>query len=208
MKNTLRLLTLLFLGISVVFFIGCEDDDADDVSPLAGTWVMTNMEQTALYTSVNDLTSLGLPIAAGDTLGGGTVTWAVFNGYFGVEASIEIFEDGTYLLEGTFPVSNDTLGYTISTIDLSDPGTWEAADDLSTILLAGAAYVIPPSGEQGPITVDDVDNPTTLGITYGEVETITTILPVDANQDGTDDMWVPDISVVSASSTTLAFEKQ
>lgn len=40
MKHPFKLIALLLLGISVVFFVGCEDENDDDVSPLVGTWVM------------------------------------------------------------------------------------------------------------------------------------------------------------------------
>lgn len=205
MKHPFKLIALLLLGISVVFFVGCEDENDDDVSPLVGTWVMSNMEQTALYTAAADVANLG--ISAGDTLGGGTVPWAAFSA-LGITAEAELFDDGTYTLTGTFPDANDTLGFDLGTVDLDDAGDWSGADDLSTLLLDGSIYVIPPSGVAGPITVDDVDNPTTIDMTYADQETITVVLPVDANGDGVPDMFVADVPVINTSSTTLGFTKQ
>ncbi len=205
MKNTFKLITLLLLGFSVVFFIGCEDDDDEDVSALVGTWTMTNMVQSASYAATVEITALGIP--AGTVLGGGTVPWAAFSG-LGVTAEAELFDDGTYTLTGTFPDANDTLGFDLGTVDLDDAGEWSGAEDFSTLLLDGAIYVIPPSGVAGPITVDDVDSPTTIDMTYADVETITVVLPVDANSDGIPDMFVPGVSVINTSSTTLGFTKQ
>jgi len=205
MKNTFKLITLLLLGFSVVFFIGCEDDDDDDVSALVGTWTMTNMVQSASYAATVEITSLGIP--AGTVLGGGTVPWAAFSG-LGVTAEVELFDDGTYTLTGIFPDANDTLGFDLGTVDLDDAGEWSGAEDLSTLLLDGSIYVIPPSGVAGPITLDDVDNPTTIDLTYANVETVTVVLPVDANSDGIPDMFVPGVSVINTSSTTLGFTKQ
>jgi len=204
--KTYKILSLALILALGVFLAGCSSDDTTtNQNPLVGTWVMNNMEQTALYTLAADMPTLGL--AAGDTLGGGTVDWTTLSA-IGVNATAELFDDGTYSLSGNVPQANDTLGFTPSLIMLSDQGVWEAADDLSTLLLNGAAQDFPPSGVAGPITVDNVDNPTTISMTYSEQESITVVLPVDANQDGIPDMFVPDVPVNAYSTTTLGFAAQ
>ena len=119
MKNTLRLLTLLLLGISVVFFIGCEDDDDDDVSPLVGTWTMSNMAQSSVYTAATAIAALGF--AEGDTVASGGMVWAEFSA-LGVDAEVVVKEDGTFTLVGHLPSANDTLGVAPAIIPLTDSG--------------------------------------------------------------------------------------
>ncbi|NOZ74304.1 MAG: hypothetical protein GXO90_02860 [FCB group bacterium] len=202
-KKILSLALILALGL---FLAGCEsDDNTTDQNPLVGTWVLNNMEQTALYTVAVDLATLGL--TAGDTLGGGTVDWATLSA-MGVNATAELFEDGTYSLNGNVAQASDTLGFAPTLIPLSDQGVWEAADDLSTLLLNGAAQDFPPSGVAGPITVDDVNNPTTISMTYSEQESETVVLPVDVNGDGIPDMFVDDVPINAYSTTTLGFAAQ
>lgn len=198
MKNTMRILVLLLLGLSVTFFIGCEEDEDEVIHALVGTWEMTNMAQAVSYATAD--ASLGYPI--GTVLGGGSADWTILHGGLGVEATAEIYNDGTYSLSGTFPVSNDTLGGTTTATQLDDAGTWEANDDLTALLLEGTIYVIPPSGEMGAITVDDAAAPTTIDMTYSADTVDSMYVFVSAYS-----VYVKTAIAVS-STTTLGFTKQ
>ncbi len=205
MNKLLKTLPFLLMVVGIVFFVGCAEEEEEEVHPLVGTWDMTNMEQSSLYTAADTILEIGK--FPGDTLGAGAMTWAEFSA-LGVSATAVLKEDETYTLSGNFPISNDTLGFTPSVVPLNDLGTWTAPEPLSTLLLEGSIYVIPPSGEPGEIEVDDIDNPTTLSISYSEVEADTVVLPIDLTGDDIPDMFLPDIPINSASSTTLGFEKQ
>lgn len=188
-----------------LFMISCESDEEDTTSPLAGTWELTNLMQSALYTAAQDIPSIGKSV--GDTLGAGEMVWAEFSA-LGVEATAELFDDGTYTLAGFLPDPSDTLGFAPDTVSFNDSGDWTTADDLSTLLLDGAARDFPPSGEAGPIEVDDVDNPTTIDMTYSDVGQRVVVLPVDTDLDGVPDLMIPDVSINDYSSSTLGFTKQ
>ncbi len=179
----------------------------EEVHPLVDTWDMTNMEQFSLYTVADTIFVIGM--LPGDTLGAGAMTWEEFSA-LGVSATLELKEDNTYRLSGNFPIFNDTLGFTPSVFPLEDQGTWTAPEPLSTLLLDGGIYDIPPSGEPGDIAVDDLDDPTTLSISYSEIEEDTVVLLIDISDppDGIPDMFLPDIPINEASSTTLGFTKQ
>ncbi len=162
MKNTLRLLTLLLLGISVVFFIGCEDDDDDDVSPLVGTWTMSNMAQSSVYTAATAIAALGF--AEGDTVASGGMVWAEFSA-LGVDAEVVVKEDGTFTLVGHLPSANDTLGVAPAIIPLTDSGDWIHDESVGSFLLDGGLYDL-----GGLLTLDDPDDPTTMTLNYSETD--------------------------------------
>lgn len=199
-------IVMAMLLASMFVFIGCDNStESSDTHPMVGTWEMTNMQQSALYTAKDTIQMIGK--FPGDTLGGGTKTWSDFSA-IGVNATANLREDNTYSLSGAFPNTSDTLGFPLDTLSLTDGGTWEADDPVTEVLLAGNFYVIPPSGQPGPVTVDDPENPTTLSISYSEVELDTVVLPVDTSGNQIPDFFIPNVRVNSATQTTLGFEKQ
>ncbi len=205
MKNTFKLIALLLLGISVVFFIGCEDDDDDEyvANELAGTWTMNDMSQTALYTAATDIAAIG--IVAGDTLGGGTVPWVAFQA-MGVSATVVLTDEDdvlSFTLTGYLPLGNDTLGFNPNVVPLPDAGSWSTNADLTHFTLTGDYF-----GMDGDLVYDATAVPATFTVSYSEVEVDTVVLPVDASDppDGIPDMFLPDIQINAMSSTTLGFE--
>ncbi|MBC8400882.1 MAG: hypothetical protein H8E14_05280 [Candidatus Marinimicrobia bacterium] len=163
MKNTLRLLTLLFLGISVIFFIGCEED-TDDVSPLVGTWTMSNMEQSSTYLAAEDAVTQGYGFAIGDTIGSGAMVWAQFS-ELGVNADVVVKDDDTFTLVGNLPSANDTLGVAPTIVPLTDSGVWTHDETAGTFILDGGLYDL-----GGVLTLDDPDDPTTMTLVYSELD--------------------------------------
>jgi len=193
-----KILSFTLIAALGLYLTGCSNNDTTDTNPLVGTWDMSNMEQMVTIATAD--ASLGYPV--GTVLGADTLTWSVLNGYFGVNASAELFNDGTYNLTGDFPVASDTLGGNLTVTPLSDAGTWTAASDLSTLLLEGSIYVIPPSGTAGPITVDNVDAPTTIDMTYDDSSVDSLYVYV-----ATYGIYLKTALQVS-STTTLGFTKQ
>ena len=184
---------LLILALS--FFMACEEDEEKpDIHPLVGTWTMDNMSQTSVFVAAVDLAALGF--AEGDTIASGGLTWAEFSA-LGVSASVIVNDDNTFTLTGSLPTANDTLGVAPSIIPLTDGGTWEAAEDLSTFLLDGALYDL-----GGLLTVDDMDDPTDMGLAYSEIDTsLARVLPVAG-------VGYFDILVDEHSSTVLGFVRE
>lgn len=170
MKNTIKTLALLCLGLSVVLFIGCEDED-EDVSPLVGTWAMSNMEQAAVYTAAADITALGF--AEGDPVATGGMVWAQFSA-LGVEAEVVVKDNGEFTLVGSLPQANDTLGVAPTIVALTDAGTWTHDETAGTFILDGSLYDL-----GGLLTLDDPDDPTTMTLVYSELDAdLTRVLPV------------------------------
>jgi len=200
MKDVVKLLLISSLLI-FSFFVACEKTEEEE-HPLVGTWAMTNMEQTSTYKADTDaLAAYG--IVKGATLGSGTLTWAQFSA-MGVSATVILKDDETFTLSGNLPLASDTLGKAPTIVPLNDQGTWTAAEDLSTLLIDGQLYDI-----GGVLTVDDKDNPKVISMTYSETAIPdTVVLPVDANQDGTPDMYLPDVPIVEDATTTLGWTKQ
>ena len=202
MKTTLKLLAFLMLGISVILFIGCEEDDDEYVAnELAGTWTMNEMSQTALYTAAADIAAIG--ISTGDTLGGGTVPWVAFQA-MGVSASVVLTDEDdvlSFTLTGYLPLGNDTLGFNPNVVPLPDAGSWSTNADLTHFTLTGDYF-----GMDGDLVYNATAVPATFTVSYSEVEVATVVLPVDVNADGIPDMFLDDIQINAMSSTTLGFE--
>ncbi len=194
MKNTFKLIAFLLLGISVIFFVGCEEDDDDDVSPLVGTWNMSNMEQSSIYTASADITTLGF--AAGDTVASGGMVWAEFSA-LGVNAEVVVKDDGTFTLAGNLPSANDTLGVAPNIIPLTDSGIWTHDETAGTFVLDGGLYDL-----GGVLTLDDPDDPTTMTLIYSELdEDLNKVLPVAG-------VGYFDVVLDESSTTTLGFTKE
>ncbi len=193
MKNTFKLISFLLLGISVVFFVGCEEDE-DDVSPLVGTWAMSNMEQASTYTAAEAIAALGF--AAGDTVASGGMVWAQFSA-LGVNAEVVVKDDGTFTLTGNLPTANDTLGVAPTIVPLTDNGTWTHDETLGTFILDGGLYDL-----GGLLTLDDPDDPTTMTLVYAELdEDLDKVLPVTG-------VGYFDVVLDEYSTTTLGFTKE
>ncbi|MFQ6614281.1 MAG: hypothetical protein ACE5D1_05500 [Fidelibacterota bacterium] len=201
MNTTRKILSFTLILALGLFLAGCESDDTTTAqNPLVGTWVMSNMEQSSTYVAAADIAALGYP--AGTPLGSGSMVWAQFSA-LGVSASVNLKDDNTFTLTGNLPVSSDTLGFAPSVVPLNDQGTWTAAEDMSTLMIDGGLYDL-----GGALTMDDAENPTVISMDYSAVDTITVVLPVDANQDGVPDMFIPDVSVQETSTTTLGWTIQ
>lgn len=202
MKIAGTIITAVLLLLGVVFFIGCEEEEAEEVHPLVGTWDMSNMEQSSTYyADTDDYTLYG--INRGDALGAGAMTWTEFSA-LGVSATIDLKDDFTFTLSGYLPVSSDTLGFAPSIVPLNDLGTWEAAADLSTLLIDGGIYDL-----GGALTLDDQDNPTVISMYYTETtEPDTVVVIIDADQDGIPETPLSDFPITEDSETTLGWTKQ
>ncbi|MFQ6605361.1 MAG: hypothetical protein ACE5D8_07385 [Fidelibacterota bacterium] len=199
--NKTQVIFLLLAAVGLIL-VGCESDDNGDTTtdPLVGEWVMSNMEQSSTYVAADSITALGY--GPGTPLGSGSMVWAQFSA-LGVSATVNLKEDNTFTLTGSLPVANDTLGFAPSVVPLNDQGTWSAAADYSTLLIDGGLYDL-----GGALTMDDPTNPTDISMAYTEVDTITVVLPVDVDQDGVPDMFLPDVSVQETSTTTLGWTAQ
>jgi hypothetical protein len=202
MNKYLKIVSFMLIIAMGLFLAGCESDDdtTTDQHPLVGTWVMDNMEQTSSFVAAADITALNYP--AGTPLGSGGMDWTAFSA-LGVSATVNLKDDFTFTLTGNLPVSSDTLGFAPSIVPLNDQGTWTAAEDMSTLLIDGGLYDL-----GGALTVDDATNPTSITMTYQSVDTITVVLPVDSDQDGIPDLFIPDVSVQETSTTTLGWAIQ
>jgi len=194
MKKIRFMPVTLLLILALSFFMACDEDEKEEVHPLVGTWTMDNMSQTSVFVAAVDLAALGF--AEGDTIASGGLTWAEFSA-LGVNASVIVNDDNTFTLNGNLPTANDTLGVAPSIIPLTDEGTWEAAEDLSTFLLDGALYDL-----GGLLTVDDENDPTDMGLAYSEIDTsLAKVLPVAG-------VGYFDILVDEHSSTVLGFVRE
>ncbi len=200
-KNRKPVVFSLLIAMGLIL-VGCESDDDNTTTtdPLVGEWVMSNMEQSSTYVAADSITALGY--GPGTPLGSGSMVWAQFSA-LGVSATVNLKEDNTFTLTGNLPVANDTLGFAPSIVPLNDQGTWTAATDYSTLLIDGGLYDL-----GGALTMDDPTNPTELSMVYSQVDTITVVLPVDLDQDGVPDMFIPDVSVQETSTTTLGWTAQ
>ncbi|MFH1852149.1 MAG: hypothetical protein ABIA75_07390 [Candidatus Neomarinimicrobiota bacterium] len=189
----MRILVLLLLGLSVTFFIGCEEDE-DEVGLLVGTWTMTNMAQNSVYTAATAIAALGF--AEDDTVASGGMVWAQFSA-LGVDAEVVVKDDGTFTLSGHLPSANDTLGIAPTIIPLTDSGTWTHDETVGSFILNGGLYDL-----GGLLTLDDPDNPTTMTLVYSELdEDLVKVLPVTGVGYFT-------VTLDEHSTTTLGFTKQ
>lgn len=193
---------VIFSILVLAFFSACENGEEEEVDPLVGTWDMSNMEQSSTYFADTD-NYAAYGINRGDTLGAGGLTWAEFSA-MGVSGTVILKDDGEFTLSGNFPVANDTLGLPPNIVPLNDLGTWEAAEDLSTILIDGDIYDI-----GGLLTLDDPDDPTVISITYAEVDVPDTlVLMIDADQDGIPETPLDNFPITEDSETTLGWTRQ
>jgi len=202
MKIAGTITTVILLLLGVVFFIGCEEEEAEEVHPLVGTWDMSNMEQSSTYyADTDDYAAYG--ITDGMVLGQGAMTWTEFSA-LGVSATVDLKDDFTFTLTGNLPVSSDTLGFDPTIVPLNDLGTWEAATDLSTLLIDGGIYDL-----GGALTLDDPDDPTVISMYYTETDDPDTVVVIiDADQDGTPETPLPNFPITEDSETTLGWTKQ
>ena len=196
MKLLLRITPMVLVILGLFFIIGCEETDEDEVvNPLVGAWDFSNMEQTSVYTAVDS--SLIPFYAPGDTVGSGGLTWAEFSA-MGVNGTVAMLEDGTFTLAGSFPVSNDTLGFAPAIVPLTDAGVWTEDVAAGTLLIDGAFYDL-----GGLMTLSDDETGLTLAYASSAIDTF--VLPV--NMGGTI-VFFPGIALNDASTTILGFTKQ
>ncbi|MEA3286038.1 MAG: hypothetical protein U9Q77_01495 [Candidatus Marinimicrobia bacterium] len=196
MKLLLRITPMVLVILGLFFIIGCEDTEDDpEINPLVGAWDFSNMEQSSVYTAVDS--SLIPFYAPGDTVGSGGLTWAEFSA-MGVNGTVAMLEDGTFTLDGSFPISNDTLGYAPVITPLTDAGVWTEDVTAGTLLIDGAFYDL-----GGLMTLSDDEAELTLVYASSEIDTF--VLPVDM---GGTIVFFPGIALNNASSTTLGFTKQ
>jgi len=197
MKLLPKMMAMLLVVLGLFFMIGCEDtSDDEDVNPLVGTWVFSNMEQSSVYTAVDD-TTLAPFYMTGDTVGSGSLTWVEFSA-MGVSATLAMLEDGTFTLSGNFPVANDTLGFAPAIVPLTDAGTWVEDTENGTLLIDGTLYDL-----GGVMTWSDDNN--TVSLVYADSEVGEFVLPV--NMGGTV-MFFPGTPLMEYSMTTLGFTRE
>lgn len=198
MKLLPKMIPMLLVVLGLFFIVGCEDtsDDDDVVNPLVGTWAFSNMEQTSVYTAVDD-TTLAPFYMTGDTVGSGSLVWAQFEA-MGVNGSLTILADGSFTLSGSFPLANDTLGMAPTITPLTDAGTWTEDTDAGTLVIDGAFYDL-----GGMVSWSDDEN--TVSMVYAASEVGEFVLPV--NMGGTV-MYFPGTMLNEYSMTTLGFTRQ
>ena len=198
MKLLLRITPMVLVILGLFFMVGCSDDDDDDavVDPLVGTWVFSNMEQTSVYTAIDD-TTLAPFYMTGDTVGSGTLVWAQFSA-MGVNATLTMLEDGSFTLSGNFPMASDTLGVAPTITPLTDAGSWTFDEAASTLLIDGAFYDL-----GGLMTMSDDE--ATVSMVYAASEDGEYVLPVDM---GGTIMYFPGTPLNEYSMTTLGFTRQ
>jgi|GEM_PF-1476291 len=168
--------------------------------PLVGTWALSDMEQTMVLKTAEDYSqTLGIP--PGYTLVDTTITWNMFQ-MLGVSLTVDLKEDNTFSMTGKLPVPSDTLGQLPSVLQLTDQGTWSAAEDMSTFTMQGNLYTL-----AGQLTLNNQDNPTMIGLAYAESSQDTLFYPVDLTQDGVPDTVVS-LVLQDSTATTLGFTKQ
>lgn len=188
-----------YIGITVLVslmigLVGCDDSSTNsNKGDLTGTWTMDNMEQSSVYLAAEDAMTQQLGFAVGDTVGAGALAWQQFQA-LGVQATVTL-EEQTFTLSGNLPIGSDTLGNAPQVIPLNDTGEWTADDELTTFSLMGARYEF-----SGILTVDDKDDPSTMSVSYSEVDTsLSRVVEAGGNYY--------DVKVDEHSSTTLGFAK-
>ncbi len=182
MKNIFKLLTLLFLGLSVVFFVGCEDDDADDDAVadhiLTGTWDLTYARAASTYLSAEDVTLIPglLAYTTGDTIAAGAMEWSDMQA-MSIAVNVVLNNDFSFEMTGFFPFANDTLGSLPAVNSVSQSGTWAYDDAAGTFALNGTLSTL-----GGLLTLDPEDAPTTITMVYAGADPDNPqdiVLPVD-----------------------------
>lgn len=193
---------LLIAGlVAIVSVAACNKETTQpQQDPLVGTWALSDMEQTTvLKTATDNSQTLGIPM--GYTLADTTITWNMFQ-LLGVSLTVDLKEDNTFSMTGKLPVTSDTLGQMPSVVQLTDQGSWSAAEDMSTFTMQGNLYTI-----AGDLTVNNQDNPTMIGLSYSEETQDTLLYPADLTQDGIPDTVVS-LIVQDSTATSLGFTKQ
>lgn len=192
--------SLILVGFAAVFIIaGCKKETTQpQQSPLVGTWDLTNMQQTTLIKTVNQV--LGV-LPAGYTLADTTVGWNAFQA-MGVSLTVDIKNDNTFTMTGNLPVPSDTLGTAPSVLHLTDQGSWNTSQDLSTISLEGNLYKV-----SGDLTLNNQNSPTQIGLSYTESSQDTFSVPLDLTQNQIPDT-ILSVIVMDSTATTLDFTKQ
>lgn len=194
MKMLLKITPMVLVILGLFFIVGCEEDEDVVVDPLVGTWDFSNMEKTSVYTAVDS--SLIPFYAPGDTVGSGGLVWAEFEA-LGVSGTVAMLEDGTFTLSGSFPVSNDTLGFAPTIVPLTDAGTWSEDTEAGTLLIDGAFYDL-----GGLMTLSDDE--TVISLVYVASAIDTFVLPVNMGTI----VYFPGIALNDYSMTTLGFTRQ
>jgi len=194
MKMLLKIAPMVLVILGLFFIIGCEDTTEDDpiVDPLVGTWDFSNMEQSsAYYASGDGLVAYGVP--AGTPLGSGGLTWAEFSA-MGVSGTVAMLDDGTFTLDGNFPIASDTLGVAPTITPLTDAGVWTEDAAAGTLLIDGAFYDL-----GGLMTLSDDETGLTLAYASAAIDskyvTLAPGLTVYA-------------AILDSSSTVLGFTRQ
>lgn len=183
-----------------LFLVGCEtDDDGDDDHILVGDWELSGMSQYSNYTLAADYpVGGGQVMPAGMPLGDGTKGWSYFSDTLMVSATVNLKNDFTFTLSGDLPSASDTLGWPPNVVNLNDQGTWQAAEDLSTLLIDGALYDI-----GGLATYDNIDDPTMITLAYSSVTARTMVIPMSPAGP-----FLDAASVSDSSATVLEFTRQ
>ncbi len=163
-KSRAGLFTVLALLLAGLFSNTCSEDPASPGSALlSGTWELTSLAQTFIYTVTRDYPDFGLFV--GDTLriNGEARTHIGWNTLreLGVEGTMGFGTDGKYTLSGILPVPSDTIGNLPSPQPIADSGTWEVAESLDQVTLQGTYFPI-----EGDLSLNSETDPTKLTITY------------------------------------------
>ena len=169
------LLLVGLLSMSLLVFSGCEDDAEEAVSPLVGTWALSNLVQDVELLTTTEIPMGSTTLPAGTSMGRDTLDWAVFTA-LGVEAVVVMEEDGSFSLSGKFPVASDTVYKAPAVVPLQDAGTWTTPEDMSTLLIDGDFYDL-----GGALTMDDPESPTMITMQYMTTDTSTMQFPSMAN---------------------------
>ena len=191
--------SFILVGLAALLGIaGCKKETTQpQQDPLVGTWALSNMEQTRIVKAAKDYSqTLGFP--EGYTLVDTTVGWNVFQ-MLGVSMTVDLKDDHTFAMTGNLPVASDTLGQDLMVLPVTDQGTWNAPEDLSTFTLDGAFYAI-----AGTLSVNNPESPTMIALFYTQAAQDTVVLPKIINQE----LNFFDVVVEDSSATTLEFTKQ
>ncbi|MEJ2050977.1 MAG: hypothetical protein P8Y60_14270 [Calditrichota bacterium] len=192
--------SFILVGLAAVFVMaGCKKETTQpQQSPLVGTWDLSNMVQTTVIKTANQVMGI---LPAGYTLADTTVGWNTFQA-MGVSLTVDLKDDNTFTMTGNLPIPSDTLGTAPTVLQLTDQGDWNTASDLSTISLEGSLYKV-----SGDLTLDNPDSPTQIGLFYTESSQDTFSVPLDLTQDQIPDTVIS-IVVMDSTATTLGFTKQ
>jgi len=163
MKNTFKLITLLLLGISIIFFIGCEeDDDSVDDHILTGTWDLTYARAASDYLAAIDTTFIPglMAYTVGDTIASGAMEWTDMQA-MNIAVTIVLDNDLSFEMTGFFPSASDTLGSLPAVNSVSQGGVWSYDEDTDVFMLNGTLNTL-----GGLLTLEPVDDPTMITLVY------------------------------------------